>query len=197
MSKKGMSFLILSVLTILLAGCAGSSETVSQGPSGLPGSSKPVSEGVAPLPSDEAAPSVSPSATAEAANIRPLDKEKPPLPLIRSGETDLSMYQSTYCWGTVCADYVGAEDQLKGKTPNVIPAGAIVEVRFPYDPAPSTVRLVQHQDGKIAEIPLSDGTFLAPDEPGVYAYSVSAFWGSGDGITSLGDTMVVFSIQVK
>lgn len=97
----------------------------------------------------------------------------------------------------MCADYIGAEEQLKGKTPNIIPAGAVVEVRFPYDPAPSSVRLMQYKSGSITEIPLRGGTFQAPDEPGVYAYSVSAFWGLEDGVTSLGDTMVVFSIEVK
>jgi len=125
-------------------------------------------------------------------------KKSPPLPSVTSGQTQIPVIQSSYCWGSLgCADYVGGTAMLKGVTPTVITPEEAINVSFAYKPAPNGLDIQQFVDEKTIQIPLKNGSFNAPKEQGIYYYGISAFWTTDDGKFSKGDTSAVFVIEVR
>lgn len=118
---------------------------------------------------------------------------KPPLPVIKAGKTQITAYQSSYCWGNTCADYPDPEAMLKDDPATVVTSGADVSITFKN--SPSTMTVQQFKDGKPTEVPLAKGKLTAPTEKGVYYYGVSAWWGRGK--LSKGSTSVAFAIEIK
>jgi hypothetical protein len=127
-----------------------------------------------------------------------ITKKSPPLPSVTSGQTQIPVIQSSYCWGNLgCADYAGGRTMLKGVTPTVITPEGDIAVSFAYKPAPKRLNIQQFLDDKTLQIPLENGSFNAPNEQGTYYYGISAFWTTDDGKFSLGDTSAVFVIEVR
>lgn len=125
-------------------------------------------------------------------------KKSPPLPSVTSGQTQIPVTQSSYCWGKLgCADYSGGKSMVEGKTPTIVTPEAKISISFEYKPAPTMVSVQEFQDDKSVEIPLIDGFFNAPKEKGIYYYGISAFWTTDDGKYSKGDTSSVFVIEVN
>jgi len=134
---------------------------------------------------------------AESLSIR-VTKKSPPLPSVTSGQTQISVIQSSYCWDSLgCADYVGGNTLLKGVTPTVISPEGEIAVSFAYEPAPNQLKIQQFIDDGTLQIPLKNGSFNAPKERGTYYYGISAFWTADDGKFSLGETSAVFVIVVR
>ncbi|NBD26476.1 hypothetical protein [Paenibacillus glycinis] len=118
-------------------------------------------------------------------------KKSPPLPNVTSGQTQIPVIQSTYCWGNLgCADYADVETMLRGVTPTTISPKEDIEISFEYKTAPSSLIIQQYVDGKPTQIPLQGGSFKAPKEKGIYKYGISADF-------SKGDTSSVFVIEVR
>ncbi len=120
---------------------------------------------------------------------------EPPLATIKEGKTDIKAYQSSYCWGNVCADYADAETMLKDEPATVVNSGAAISIAFKISAKPSTVSLTQFKDGRPTEVPFSKGKMTAPTETGVYYYNVFASWGNGK--LTKGDTSAAFAIEIK
>ncbi|SEB92424.1 hypothetical protein [Paenibacillus sp. GP183] len=125
-------------------------------------------------------------------------KKSPPLPSVTSGQTQIPVIQSSYCWDYLgCVDYVRGKTMLKGIPPTVVTPEADIKVSFAYKPAPNELKEQQFVDDKTIQIPLNDGFFNAPKEKGIYYYGISAFWKTDDGKFSKGDTSSVFVIEVR
>lgn len=86
---------------------------------------------------------------------------------------------------------------LKGTIPTVVTPEADIKVSFAYKPAPNELSVHQFDDDKIKQIPMKNGSFIAPKEKGIYYYGISAFWRTDDGKYSRGDTSSVFVIEVR
>ncbi|WP_409345208.1 hypothetical protein [Paenibacillus sp. MBLB4367] len=125
-------------------------------------------------------------------------KKSPPLPSITSGQTQIPVIQSSYCWGNLgCADYAGGKSMLEGVTPSAVTSEADIKVSFAYKPVPNELYIQQFGDDTTIQIPLKNGSFNAPKEKGIYYYGISAFWRTDDGKYSKGDTSSVFVIEVR
>lgn len=125
-------------------------------------------------------------------------KKSPPLPSVTSGQIQIPVIQSSYCWGNLgCADYVGGKTMLKGVTPTAVTPEAEITVSFTYKSAPNGLNIQQFSDDKTIQIPLKNGSFNAPKEKGIYYYGISAFWTTEDGKYSNGDTSSVFVIEIR
>ncbi|WP_336783388.1 hypothetical protein [Paenibacillus illinoisensis] len=67
---------------------------------------------------------------AKSVGIR-VTKKSPPHPSVTSGQTQISVIQSSYCWDDLgCADYAGGNTLLKGVTPAVISPEGVIAVSF-------------------------------------------------------------------
>ncbi|WP_127534589.1 hypothetical protein [Paenibacillus kobensis] len=122
----------------------------------------------------------------------------PSLPNIAAGDTVIPVIQSSYCWERTCADYPGPIKLLKGYLPTVVAPNTSIHIAFDYKPAPNqlhaSLSVDEYED---QDIPLTDGAFHAPKQPGTYYFSISANWMSDDGRTSKGHTSAAFGIEVK
>lgn len=121
---------------------------------------------------------------------------KPPLPVIEAEGKVLTVYQSSYCWGSTCADYIGPEEMLKDKPKEQVDASA--QITFTFDVKhPTEINLQRFEDGTSTDVKLTDDSFQAPQEPGVYFYNLSAFWMmEGSSTISEGSSSYVFVIEV-
>ncbi|MCS7462884.1 hypothetical protein N0M98_22420 [Paenibacillus doosanensis] len=125
-------------------------------------------------------------------------EKTPPLPKVMAGKTLIPVKQSSYCWGKLgCADYGGPKSVLKGQQPTVVAPESNIKVSFNYKEEPSNIKVTLSQDEKPVDIPLKDGYFQAPKQPGIYYYGIFAYWRSDDGKHSHGDTSSDFVIEVQ
>ncbi|NGZ74673.1 hypothetical protein [Saccharibacillus alkalitolerans] len=119
---------------------------------------------------------------------------------VSSPDGAIPTVQSSYCWGRLgCADYIGGREMMEGRDPAPVSAGAEIEVRYLVDPAPSELYVQQIGDkpGEMRSVPLDEGRFNAPEEPGIFYYYASAWWKTEDGEYSKGSTSSVFAIEVR
>ncbi|MFC3749800.1 hypothetical protein [Paenibacillus sp. GCM10012306] len=124
-------------------------------------------------------------------------KKSPPLPSVISDQTQIPVIQSSYCWGSVCADYEGGITMLRGVAPTAITPDRDIKVSFAYKPAPNGLYIEQFIDNTTIQIPLNNDSFNAPKEQGTYYYGISAVWTTEDGKFSKGSTSAGFVIEVK
>jgi hypothetical protein len=123
--------------------------------------------------------------------------ETPPQPLIKAGEKALTVYQSSYCWSTVCADYVDPEDMLKDKPMEQVESGAPISFVFKNVKQPTEINVTRSQNGTFTQEALIGNSFTAPKEKGIYYYSLSAYWlKDKEKRISEGDSSYVFVIEV-
>ncbi len=99
----------------------------------------------------------------------------PPQPLIKAGEKTIKVYQSSYCWGNKCADYISPEEMLKDKHKEQIEANTNITYKFDVK-KPTEVTLTRFHNGNLTQDALSDDSFQSPQEAGIYYYSLSAVW---------------------
>ncbi|MBM7565209.1 hypothetical protein [Paenibacillus sacheonensis] len=56
--------------------------------------------------------------------------DSPPQPLVTANGKAVQVYQSSYCWGDECADYVSAEEMLQDKKKDAIAANATFTFQY-------------------------------------------------------------------
>ncbi|MCD9025918.1 YobA family protein [Cohnella silvisoli] len=121
----------------------------------------------------------------------------PPQPLIKAGEKKLAVYQSSYCWGTGCADYVGPEEMLKEKPKEQVEPGATITFAFENVKQPTEIYVSRSASRAVTQEKLDGSSFAAPKEKGIYYYSLSAWWMKDkEKRISEGDSSYVFAIEV-
>ncbi len=122
--------------------------------------------------------------------------DSPPQPQIRVEGKGISVYQSSYCWTDTCVDYISPVDMLKEKHKEQVEADAQLTYQFDVE-SPTEVSLTQHHNGAIVRVALSGNTFQAPNEAGIYYYSLSARWLKDiEKRVSRGSSDYVFVIEV-
>lgn len=132
--------------------------------------------------------------------LPPMSSDHLPELSLSSASGKIQTVQSTYCWGRLgCADYIGGRQMMEGHDPSPVSAGEDIEVRYLIDPAPSEMYVypIGEKHDEIQPLPLEKGVFKAPKEPGIYYYTVSAWWKTEDGKYSKGDTSAAFAVQVR
>jgi hypothetical protein len=122
----------------------------------------------------------------------------PPQPIIKAGEQALTVYQSSYCWGTMgCADYVGPEGMLQDKPKDQVKPGALITFIFENVKQPTEIDVSRSQDGSLTQETSVGNSFAAPKEKGTYYYSLSAFWlKDKEKRISEGSSSYAFAIEV-
>ncbi|CAM4436432.1 hypothetical protein [Paenibacillus tarimensis] len=122
---------------------------------------------------------------------------KPPLPEVHTADgTSIDVYLGSYCWGNTCADSVGAEEILKDKNKQTVPAGMVISFAFDGKQPTETGMSLMH-DGKLTKVAFEDQSFKAPAEPGVYYYSLFAKWRKTPDSKISDDASYVFAVEVK
>ncbi|MNC63089.1 hypothetical protein D3C75_1131820 [compost metagenome] len=85
-----------------------------------------------------------------------------------------------------------------GQVMTVIQPGEEIQILLDYQPPPSMVNVAEIKDDNSHEaVPLSEGGFTAPNESGVYYYTYSANWMTGDGKYTLNQTSAVFAVEIQ
>lgn len=129
-----------------------------------------------------------------------LQSNELPSLMVHTGETDIPVAQSSYCWGDLgCSDYTSDPKMLDDQTLPTITPGANIELVFPYDPAPSQIQVTSLGTSTSVDsvIALRDWTFDAPLKRGTYFYTFQAYWTSEDGMYTQGDTSFVFGFRIE
>lgn len=128
----------------------------------------------------------------------PVDKLMgPPQPKIVANGKAFTFYQSSYCWGSTCADYAGPEIMLKDKEAEQVAANATITVDF-KGKEPTELSLSIFREGIPSEVEIVDNSFKAPEAEGIYYYGLSAAWlrNKETRITE-GSSSYVFALEVK
>ncbi|NBI28203.1 hypothetical protein [Chengkuizengella marina] len=126
-----------------------------------------------------------------------LKGDKPPQPTVYFEETDIPVYQSSYCWVNGCTDYASPEDTLMDKAKTIVSPNKVLKIKFEYFPQPSNLVLQLIEGHKATDIEMVNHSFLVPEKEGIYFYKLSANWISSiDERVVLGDSNYVFAIEV-
>lgn len=103
--------------------------------------------------------------------------EDPPLPTIKVGSQNLSVYRATYTWsskhGGKTSDYPAPAEIVKDKTPDAVNTGDTVTVIFPSGKAPAEMSW-EDKNGPIKESRLSV-------KKGIHWYELHAKWPNQQG----------------
>lgn len=125
-----------------------------------------------------------------------LKGDKPPLPTVKVGKSEVQVVRASYCWDKGCSDTAGPPDILEGVAPTKVSAGEEISIAFKKRPRPSTFSISRiNEQGGIKETARDEG-LRAPDIPGVYYYDMFAQWLSKDKKYSEGDSYYAFVIEV-
>ncbi|MDA5110452.1 hypothetical protein O3V59_19050 [Brevibacillus thermoruber] len=122
-------------------------------------------------------------------------EDKPRIPKVVSGNTMINVKQASYCWTGGCADTIGLPALLKGVTPTKVRPNQELFIMFDDQPQPTQIfvkRLVSNQWVGDEAV---DGSFFAPDMPGVYYYSIFARWLDNQENT-IGEAAYAFVIEI-
>lgn len=121
----------------------------------------------------------------------------PPQPSIQANGKTIAVYQSSYCWGSTCADYAAPEMMLKDKEADQVTAQAAITFIF-KGKQPTEISLSTFRDGIPSEVKITDHAFEAPKEEGIYYYGLSATWlKDKEQRISEGSSSYVFALEVK
>jgi hypothetical protein len=123
-------------------------------------------------------------------------EEAPPQPVIRADGKAIEVYQSSYCWGTVCADYISPDEMLKDKVKEKVRANTQITYKFDVK-RPTEITVTTFQNGNLNQETLQGDSFQAPDKKGIYYYSLSAVWLKDiEKRISEGSSVYAFAIEV-
>ncbi|MEK3934251.1 hypothetical protein MKY41_02950 [Sporosarcina sp. FSL W7-1349] len=130
--------------------------------------------------------------------LPPLPMGEPPETSIQIGDDTYATKLGTYCWGTKCVDTVGPVEMLGETEPISAKPGETISFEVDHRPGPSAIHVEQFADGNQIEVPAKDNQFPAPTEPGIYYYSIGAWWmDEEDENLSHGDAFYAFKIEVQ
>lgn len=96
--------------------------------------------------------------------------------------------EGSYCWNSFlraqCVDkvYTSAHHMASSaKVKKVLP-GEVIEIHYPRQPRTIVELMEWKNEDRGTEISLEENQFSAPQEPGMYFYSIQSDWIRGDGI---------------
>lgn len=112
---------------------------------------------------------------------------KPPIPIITTGQQQLEVARGSYCWSSFltseCVDTISPPELLEheGISPTVVSPASEIQITFKREPKKESVGVNVWLDGGDAEsVALTNNTFIAPKEKGIYIYYMFARWDKGD-----------------
>ncbi|MCM3291043.1 hypothetical protein M3661_13000 [Paenibacillus sp. MER 180] len=121
----------------------------------------------------------------------------PPQPEVIVNGESIQVYQSSYCWGNTCADYISPEEMLRDKEKETVIANSTIKFRF-EGKQPTETNLSKFHNGAHSQVTISENSFQAPGEKGAYYYSLSATWlKDKEKRISEGSSSYVFVIEVQ
>lgn len=127
-----------------------------------------------------------------------LSGSKPPAAFVIIADEKYETDLGTYCWKGTCVDTVGPVERLEGNEPIIVKAGETIYFEMDYDPKPNEIHLNQYHENEEKKITVSDNSFTAPSETGIYYYSYGVWWmDEKDERVSNGDAFYGFMIEVK
>ncbi|WP_047985563.1 lipoprotein [Ornithinibacillus californiensis] len=125
--------------------------------------------------------------------------DKPPNAYIEIDGERFDTKLGTYCWKSLgyaeCVDTAGPKQLLMDEDPIQVEAGATVMFGMDYKPMPNKVHLTQSSKDGEMDVTVTDHTFTAPDEEGLYYYYYGVWWENGN--VSDGDAFYAFALEVK
>lgn len=122
----------------------------------------------------------------------------PPQTTIQIGKETYKTKLGTYCWGTKCVDTVGPVEMLETTDPIVVGRDEQVTITMDHRREPSSIHIEWYAEGEQMEVPVEGNQFKTPAEPGIYYYSIGAWWtDERDETLSRGDAFYAFKIQVE
>ena len=102
----------------------------------------------------------------------------PPAPTVSAAGVPVPIVFNQHCWddGKVCAENLTPTKLVKAKrlTPTTVPPGALL--RFAFQVPPRFVQVDHWKGDRPETVPVEDDAWKAPEEPGVYTYSITADW---------------------
>lgn len=126
-----------------------------------------------------------------------LTGDKPPSAIVVVGAQREEMVLGTYCWNNGCVDTIGTIELLEDKEPIKVKPEEVISFEIDYKVAPSETILELEDGVATTEIPLTNNSFTAPAEEGIYYYSYGVWWNdSEDADVSLGDAFYAFVLEV-
>ncbi|RDI45564.1 hypothetical protein [Falsibacillus pallidus] len=128
--------------------------------------------------------------------------DKPPQVSIKIGSHIYATTLGSYCWSNKgkgeCVDTAGPEKSLKGKAPIKVKPGEVISFVMDYEPKPNQFHLLQFHIKENLTRTISNNSFSAPEEKGVYYYGYSTGWmDEKDEHLSHGDATYYFVIEVE
>lgn len=120
----------------------------------------------------------------------------PPQREVNVNGESIQVYQSSYCWGNTCADYIRPEEMLRDKEKETVIANATIKFRFEGKQL-TEIDLSEYHNGEQTQVTISENSFQAPKEKGAYFYSLFATWlKDKEKRISEGSSSYVFVIEV-
>lgn len=128
--------------------------------------------------------------------------DKPPNMWVEIASQQHDTVLGAYCWKSTttaeCVDVAGAEVLLKDREPIEVEAGASVTFAMDYEPLPNEVHLTQTSNKELKEVSVTNFTFTAPEEEGIYYYDFGVWWmDENSENVSNGNAIYAFALKVK
>ncbi|MEN2466873.1 hypothetical protein [Ornithinibacillus sp. FSL M8-0202] len=137
-----------------------------------------------------------------AASKEGVEVDKPPKMWVEIAGQQYETVLGAYCWKKTttaeCVDVAGAEILLKDKEPIEIEAGETVTFGMDFEPLPNEVHLTQTSNKKSNDVAVTNFTFTAPEEEGVYYYDIGVWWmDESNEDVSNGNAIYAIALKVK
>ncbi|MBP1938660.1 hypothetical protein [Paenibacillus sediminis] len=121
---------------------------------------------------------------------------EPPQPKLTADGKQIKIYQSSYCWGSKCVDYIGPNEMLKDKEKDKIKGNTTISIQF-EGKQPTELGLAIFNQDEITHETITDNQFKAPDTKGIYYFNLSANWlRDKDKRITEGSSSYAFAIEV-
>lgn len=120
----------------------------------------------------------------------------PPKPLVMAEGQQITTEQGSYCWNTLvsntCVDKISPIDMMveSHTMPTAVSPNSTIEITFKKSPIADIIVNRWQRSDENEGITMTNHTFTAPENPGVYIYSVYGEWVQGS-------SSVVFAIEVQ
>lgn len=102
----------------------------------------------------------------------------PPAPTVSAAGIPVPVVRNQHCWedSKICVENLTPTKLVEAKdlTPTAIPPGVLLRLAFPVPPR--HVQVDRWEGERPETVPVEDDAWKAPEEPGVYTYSITADW---------------------
>ncbi|MFJ7408118.1 MULTISPECIES: hypothetical protein [unclassified Lysinibacillus] len=120
----------------------------------------------------------------------------PAKPIVSAEGKKITLVQGSYCWNKIvgyeCVDKISPPELLENKkiTPISVPPNSQIKIHFKKPPIDEIEVEKWMNNSESPLVKVEGDVFSAPQEKGIYIYSVSSRWDKGS-------SSFVFSIRVK